>query len=207
VKNSRANEDFSRILAMLFIGSCVRLRGSIRRIRPKHAPWSAPHENGRGRGELSHHAGSSAGTSIRKWWTNDTQKGAVTTPAQKKSEMMARSRNPTRSSVLYKDGKLSLLAEDESPVYQTNQRRHEVIGAGLRGSGQDLMKSFDVVTQERKRASTTGKLELIFQEREGAQQLLLKGIALDRSESRHLRTTAVFPNPGTIAWRSIPQYA
>ena len=99
----------------------------------------------------------------------DTQKGTVyyRRPG-KEIEMMADITQPDRKSVLYKDGKLQVYQPkiDQVMVYTAGANRNELesyLVLGFGGSGQELMKSFDVsyAGEETVAGITTGKLELI----------------------------------------------
>ena len=98
----------------------------------------------------------------------DTQKGTVYyRRAAKEIEMMAEIKEPDTKFVLYKDGKLQVYSPkiEQVLVYPTSGKgdieSYLVLGFG--GSGQDLMKSFDVsyAGEETVAGITTGKLELI----------------------------------------------
>jgi outer membrane lipoprotein-sorting protein len=99
----------------------------------------------------------------------DTQKGTVYyRRAGKDIEWMAEIKEPDAKFVLYKDGKLQMYQPKIEQVteYPTGSNRSEVesyLVLGFGGSGQDLMKSFDVsyLGEENVAGIATGKLQLI----------------------------------------------
>lgn len=99
----------------------------------------------------------------------DTQKGTV---YYRKTgddiEMMAEVKQPDHKFVLYKNGKLQVYQPniDQVMEYSTNTNRSEIesyLVLGFGGSGQDLLKSFDVtyVGEENIDAKPTAQLQLI----------------------------------------------
>jgi outer membrane lipoprotein-sorting protein len=77
----------------------------------------------------------------------DTQKGTVFyRRAGKEIEMMAEIKEPDAKFVLYKDGKLQVYQPKIEQVmeYRTGSEIESYLVLGFGGSGQDLMKSFDV---------------------------------------------------------------
>jgi len=99
----------------------------------------------------------------------DTQKGTVYYRRNGKDiEMIANVREPAASDLLYKDGKVSMFNHKLNQVTQkeTGKNRADVEGylvLGFGGSGQDLLKSYDVTYQGEENIGEihTGKLELI----------------------------------------------
>jgi outer membrane lipoprotein-sorting protein len=99
----------------------------------------------------------------------DTQKGTVYYQRSSKDiEMMAEIKEPDRKFVLYKDGKLQVYQPKIEQVtsYATGDNRGEVesyLVLGFGGSGQDLLKAFDVtyVGEEHIDNATTAKLQLV----------------------------------------------
>jgi outer membrane lipoprotein-sorting protein len=98
----------------------------------------------------------------------DTQKGTVYyRRAGKAIEMMAEIKEPDAKFVLYKDGKLQVYQPKIEQVIQYPTSGHNEIESylvlGFGGSGQDLMKSFDVsyVGEEAVGGTATAKLQLI----------------------------------------------
>src|SRR5260370_21769857 len=98
----------------------------------------------------------------------DTQKGTVYyRRAGKEIEMMAEIKEPDAKFVLYREGKLQMYQPkiEQVIVYSTSGKgdieSYLVLGFG--GSGQDLMKSFDVsyVGDESVAGTATAKLQLI----------------------------------------------
>ncbi len=83
----------------------------------------------------------------------DTQKGTVYyRRAGKEIEMMAEIKEPDRKFVLYKDGKLQVYQPklEQVMVYPASGNHNEIesyLVLGFGGSGQDLMKSFEVSYQ------------------------------------------------------------
>jgi outer membrane lipoprotein-sorting protein len=77
----------------------------------------------------------------------DTQKGTVSyRRAGKEIEMMAEIKEPDSKFVLYKDGKLQVYQPKIEQVmeYRTGNEIESYLVLGFGGSGQDLMKSFEV---------------------------------------------------------------
>ncbi len=99
----------------------------------------------------------------------DTQKGTVYyRRAGKEIEMMAEIKEPDRKFVLYKDGKLQVYQPklEQVMVYPANGNHNEIesyLVLGFGGSGQDLMKSFEVSYQGEETIDNirTAKLQLI----------------------------------------------
>jgi outer membrane lipoprotein-sorting protein len=99
---------------------------------------------------------------------HDTQKGTVYyRRVGKEIEMMAEIKEPDAKFVLYKDGKLQVYQPKIEQVIQYPTSGHSEIESylvlGFGGSGQDLMKSFDVsyVGEEAVAGTATAKLQLI----------------------------------------------
>ncbi len=83
-------------------------------------------------------------------------------------EMMAEVKQPDHKNVLYRDGKLQVYQPNINQVmeYSTGANRSEIesyLVLGFGGSGQDLMKSFDVTYQGEENVDNqpTAKLQLI----------------------------------------------
>ena len=99
----------------------------------------------------------------------DTQKGTVYyRRAGKEIEMMAEIKEPDRKFVLYKDGKLQVYQPklEQVMVYPASGNHNEIesyLVLGFGGSGQDLMKSFEVSYQGEETIDNIGtaKLQLI----------------------------------------------
>jgi outer membrane lipoprotein-sorting protein len=99
----------------------------------------------------------------------DTQKGTVYyRRAGKEIEMMAEIKEPDRKFVLYKDGKLQVYQPklEQVMVYPASGNHNEIesyLVLGFGGSGQDLMKSFEVSYQGEETIDNirTAKLQLI----------------------------------------------
>jgi len=99
----------------------------------------------------------------------DTQKGTVYyRRAGKEIEMMAEIKEPDRKFVLYKDGKLQVYQPklEQVMVYPASGNHDEIesyLVLGFGGSGQDLMKSFEVSYQGEETIDNirTAKLQLI----------------------------------------------
>ncbi len=99
----------------------------------------------------------------------DTQSGTVYYRKNGSDiEMMAEVRQPDRKDVLYKDGKLQVYQPNINQVmeYSTGANRNEIesyLVLGFGGSGQDLVKAFDVtyLGEERVDSQSTAKLQLI----------------------------------------------
>src|SRR5208282_2950944 len=99
----------------------------------------------------------------------DTQKGTVYyRRVGKEIEMMAEIKEPDPKFVLYKDGKPQMYQPKIEQVmeYQAGGNRSEIesfLVLGFGGSGQDLVKSFDVsyLGQETVDGIATGKLQLV----------------------------------------------
>ncbi|MGA8762092.1 MAG: outer membrane lipoprotein carrier protein LolA [Candidatus Sulfotelmatobacter sp.] len=99
----------------------------------------------------------------------DTQKGTVYYRRSGKDiEMMAEIKEPDRKFVLYKDGKLQMYQPKIEQVtdFATGNNRTEVesyLVLGFGGSGQDLVKAFDVTYagEERIDNVATAKLQLV----------------------------------------------
>src|ERR1700736_4432939 len=83
----------------------------------------------------------------------DTQKGTVYyRRAGKDIQMMAEVKEPERKYVLFKDGKLQVYQPriEQVMIYPTGKNREEIesyLVLGFGGSGQDLLKAFDVSYQ------------------------------------------------------------
>jgi outer membrane lipoprotein-sorting protein len=100
---------------------------------------------------------------------HDTQKGTVYyRRAGNEMEMMAEIKEPDAKFVLYKDGKLQMYQPkiEQVIVYPAGGNRSEIesyLVLGFGGSGQDLLKSFDVsyLGEETVDGAATGKLQLI----------------------------------------------
>jgi len=99
----------------------------------------------------------------------DTQKGTVYyRRAGKDIQMMAEVKEPERKYVLFKDGKLQVYQPKIEQVmsYATGKNREEIesyLVLGFGGSGQDLLKAFEVSYQGRESVDnvSTAKLQLI----------------------------------------------
>jgi outer membrane lipoprotein-sorting protein len=96
----------------------------------------------------------------------DTQKGTVSyRRAGKEIEMMAEIKEPDSKFVLYKDGKLQVYQPKIEQVmeYRTGSEIEGYLVLGFGGSGQDLMKSFEVSYggEETVGGVTTAKLQLV----------------------------------------------
>lgn len=99
----------------------------------------------------------------------DTQKGTVYyRRAGKNMEMMAEVKEPERKYVLFRDGKLQVYQPriEQVMVYATGKNREEIesyLVLGFGGSGQDLLKAFDVSYQGSEAIDNvaTAKLQLI----------------------------------------------
>lgn len=99
----------------------------------------------------------------------DTQSGTVYyRKAENNIEMMADVKQPDHKVVLYKDGKLEVYQPNINQVmeYSTGANRNELesyLVLGFGGSGQDLVKSFDVtyMGEETVDNKSTAKLQLI----------------------------------------------
>jgi outer membrane lipoprotein-sorting protein len=96
----------------------------------------------------------------------DTQKGTVFyRQAGKEIEMMAEIKEPDSKFVLYKDGKLQVYQPKIEQVmeYRTGSEIESYLVLGFGGSGQDLMKSFDVSYggEETVGGIATAKLQLV----------------------------------------------
>jgi len=99
----------------------------------------------------------------------DTQKGTIYyRKAGKDIEMLADIKEPERKIVLYKDGKLQVYQPkiDQVMVYPAGANRNELesyLVLGFGGSGQDLMKSFDVTYEGEETVDgvATAKLGLV----------------------------------------------
>lgn len=99
----------------------------------------------------------------------DTQKGTVYyRRAGKDIQMMAEVKEPERKYVLFKDGKLQVYQPkiEQVMIYATGKNREEIesyLVLGFGGSGQDLLKSFEVSYQglESIDNMSTAKLQLI----------------------------------------------
>ena len=99
----------------------------------------------------------------------DTQKGTVYyRRAGKEIEMMADIREPDQKSMLFKDGKISVYQPkiNQVSVYGSGKNRAEVesyLVLGFGGSGQDLLKAFDVTFQGEEKLGDirTAKLQLV----------------------------------------------
>ena len=133
---------------------------------------------------------------------HDLQKGTVYYRRTGKDiEMMAEITEPDRKFLLYKDGKVQIYQPkiDQVLQYSTGGNRNEIesyLVLGFGGSGQELTKSYDVSFQGEETIDhiANGEVAADSEERESAQQLFLAGIAVDRSEPRHLRATTVLRN-------------
>ena len=99
----------------------------------------------------------------------DTQKGTVYyRRAGKDIQMMAEVKEPDRKYVLFKDGKLQVYQPkiEQVMIYPTGKNREEIesyLVLGFGGSGQDLLKSFEVSYQGLESIDnvSTAKLQLI----------------------------------------------
>ena len=99
----------------------------------------------------------------------DTQKGTVYyRRAGRDIEMMAEVKEPERKYVLFKDGKLQVYQPkiEQVMVYATGKNREEIesyLVLGFGGSGQDLLKAFEVSYQGPESIDnvSTAKLQLI----------------------------------------------
>ena len=99
----------------------------------------------------------------------DTQKGTVYyRRAGKDIQMMAEVREPERKYVLFKDGKLQVYQPkiEQVMIYATGKNREEIesyLVLGFGGSGQDLLKAFEVSYQGPESIDnvSTAKLQLI----------------------------------------------
>jgi outer membrane lipoprotein-sorting protein len=99
----------------------------------------------------------------------DTQKGTVYyRRAGKDIQMMAEVKEPERKYVLFKDGKLQVYQPkiEQVMIYATGKNREEIesyLVLGFGGSGQDLLKAFEVSYQgpESVDSVSTAKLQLI----------------------------------------------
>ncbi len=99
----------------------------------------------------------------------DTQSGTVFyRKTGSDIEMMAEVKQPDHKYVLYKDGKLQVYQPNINQVmeYSTGANRNDIesyLVLGFGGSGQDLMKSFDVTYQGEEKVDNqpTEKLQLI----------------------------------------------
>ena len=99
----------------------------------------------------------------------DTQKGTVYyRRAGKEIEMMADIHEPDQKSMLFKDGKISVYQPkiNQVSVYGSGKNRAEVesyLVLGFGGSGQDLLKAFDVTFQGEEKLGDirTAKLQLV----------------------------------------------
>jgi outer membrane lipoprotein-sorting protein len=99
----------------------------------------------------------------------DTQKGTVYyRRAGKDIQMMAEVKEPQRKYVLFKDGKLQVYQPkiEQVMVYATGKNREEIesyLVLGFGGSGQDLLKAFEVSYQGPESIDnvSTAKLRLI----------------------------------------------
>ena len=100
---------------------------------------------------------------------HDLQKGTVYyRRAGKSVEMMAEIKEPDRKYVLYKDGTVQIYQPKIEQVtdYSAGKNRSELesfLVLGIGGSGQDLVKTYDVTYagEERTDNVTTAKLELV----------------------------------------------
>jgi outer membrane lipoprotein-sorting protein len=99
----------------------------------------------------------------------DTQKGTVYyRRAGKDMQMMAEVKEPERKYVLFKDGKLQVYQPkiEQVMIYATGKNREEIesyLVLGFGGSGQDLLKAFEVSYQGPESVDnvSTAKLRLI----------------------------------------------
>ncbi len=99
----------------------------------------------------------------------DTQKGTVYyRRAGKDIQMMAEVKEPERKYVLFKDGKLQVYQPkiEQVMIYATGKNREEIesyLVLGFGGSGQDLLKAFEVSYQGLESIDnlSTAKLQLI----------------------------------------------
>ena len=99
----------------------------------------------------------------------DTQKGTVYyRRAGKDMQMMAEVKEPERKYVLFKDGKLQVYQPkiEQVMIYATGKNREEIesyLVLGFGGSGQDLLKAFEVSYQGPESIDnvSTAKLQLI----------------------------------------------
>ena len=99
----------------------------------------------------------------------DTQKGTVYyRRAGKDIQMMAEVKEPERKYVLFKDGKLQVYQPkiEQVMIYATGKNREEIesyLVLGFGGSGQDLLKAFEVSYQGLESVDnvSTAKLQLI----------------------------------------------
>ena len=99
----------------------------------------------------------------------DTQKGTVHyRRAARDIEMMAEVKEPERKYVLFKDGKLQVYQPkiEQVMIYATGKNREEIesyLVLGFGGSGQDLLKAFEVSYQGPESIDnvSTAKLRLI----------------------------------------------
>jgi outer membrane lipoprotein-sorting protein len=99
----------------------------------------------------------------------DTQKGTVYyRRAGKDIQMMAEVKDPERKYVLFKDGKLQVYQPkiEQVMIYPTGKNREEIesyLVLGFGGSGQDLLKGFEVSYQGPESVDnvSTAKLQLI----------------------------------------------
>jgi len=99
----------------------------------------------------------------------DTQKGTVYyRRAGKDMQMMAEVKEPERKYVLFKDGKLQVYQPkiEQVMIYATGKNREEIesyLVLGFGGSGQDLLKAFEVSYQGPESVDnvSTAKLQLI----------------------------------------------
>jgi outer membrane lipoprotein-sorting protein len=99
----------------------------------------------------------------------DTQKGTVYyRRAGKETQMMAEIKEPERKYVLFKDGKLQVYQPkiEQAMIYATGKNREEIesyLVLGFGGSGQDLLKAFEVSYQGPESIDnvSTAKLQLI----------------------------------------------
>ena len=99
----------------------------------------------------------------------DTQKGTVYyRRAGKDIQMMAEVKEPERKYVLFKDGKLQVYQPkiEQVMIYATGKNREEIesyLVLGFGGSGQDLLKAFEVSYQGPESIDnvSTAKLQLI----------------------------------------------
>jgi len=99
----------------------------------------------------------------------DTQKGTVYyRRAGKDIQMMAEVKEPERKYVLFKDGKLHVYQPkiEQVMIYATGKNREEIesyLVLGFGGSGQDLLKAFEVSYQGPESIDnvSTAKLQLI----------------------------------------------
>ena len=99
----------------------------------------------------------------------DTQKGTVYyRRTGKEIQMMAEVKDPERKYVLFKDGKLQVYQPkiEQVMIYPTGKNREEIesyLVLGFGGSGQDLLKAFEVFYQGPESIDnvSTAKLQLI----------------------------------------------